>query len=93
MRYHHIIDPSAGYPADSGLSSVTVIDKSGTKADALSTAFFVMGLENSAEYLAEHTETNAVFIDENGGIYITAGIKDGFECEKAFSVLNDEGME
>ena len=43
-QYGHIIDPSTGYPAESGLASVSIIAKEGKLCDALSTAIYVMGL-------------------------------------------------
>ena len=47
-KYHHIIDPQTGAPAQSDIISVTVIGKDGAECDALSTAFFVMGYEKAA---------------------------------------------
>ena len=52
----HIIDPDTGYPAKSGLVSVTVIGKNGAQCDALSTALFVMGADKAAAYLRNQTE-------------------------------------
>ena len=63
-RYHHIFDPVTGYPAESGLLSVTVLCESGLLSDALSTACFVLGYEKSVGLLQAYG-AKAVFITED----------------------------
>lgn len=76
-RYHHIIDPSTGYPADNGLISVTIISDDGTLADALSTSLFIMGPEKASEFWKEHrSEFDAVMMKTDGTVIVTAGLAD-----------------
>lgn len=69
-RYHHIFDPRTGYPAQSGLRSVTVIDTDSTRADALTTALFVMGLDKGTAFCVEN-EVAAVFVTSDKLVYTT----------------------
>jgi thiamine biosynthesis lipoprotein len=60
-RYGHILDPRTGRPAE-GLYSATVVAPTAAEADALSTAFYVMGPEAVAEYCAEHEGIGSLLI-------------------------------
>lgn len=82
-RYHHILDPSTGYPADSGLISVTIVSDNGLLSDGLSTACFVLGKEKG-EKLLETYGAEGVFIDQNKKVTVTKGLKD------KFTILNKE---
>lgn len=54
VRYSHTIDPRTGYPVRHGLVSVTVAEVSSGRADALATAFMVMGAREALTFAAEH---------------------------------------
>ncbi len=78
MRYHHIINPVTGFPADSGLISATVICPDGTLADALSTFLFVLGLEKSLDYYSTYGGFEAILITSDQEIIVTPGIAESF---------------
>lgn len=74
IRYHHIIDPSTGYPADSGVAGVTILTKDGFLSDALSTACFILGKDEGMK-LAESYGAEALFVEKDGSVSMTKGMK------------------
>ncbi len=72
--YHHIFDPATGAPAESDLASVTVVDEDGARADALSTALYVMGYEQALAYHAAHGDFEMILILQNGEHHKTQGL-------------------
>ena len=76
--YWHILDPETGYPAKSGLLSVTIICTQGRMGDALSTALFVMGPQKAEEYWRENGDFEMILVTEEGEILITEGVADRF---------------
>ena len=76
--YWHILDPSTGSPANSGLQAVTIIGKEGRLCDALSTALFVMGAEQAEAYWRENGGFDMLLITEENEIILTEGIADRF---------------
>lgn len=82
--YGHIIDPSTGYPADSGLASATIVADEGKRADAFSTAVFIMGLEKAAEFWRENRDFEMILISQDGEIYLTEGLRERFTPNSAY---------
>lgn len=74
--YRHILDPRTGFPAENGLSSVSIVTSDGTMGDGLSTALYIMGLEEATCYWQAHREAfEAVFITDDGTLYATEGLR------------------
>lgn len=74
VRYHHIIDPATGYPADSGAAGVTVLSRDGFLSDALSTACFILGKEKGMALAAEY-DAEVLFVEKDGTVSMSDGMQ------------------
>lgn len=70
VRYHHIIDPRSGYPAE-GATSVTVIHNDAATADAAATALFVAGPGHWADTARQMGIDKVMLIDLGNNIHMT----------------------
>ena len=91
VTYHHIIDPTTGYPADSGLLSVSIVSADGTMCDALSTSLFIMGKDKAIEYWRAHSdEFDMILYDKENKVYVSEGIAEDFTSDFDTEVVKKE---
>jgi len=65
VPYHHIIDPSTGYPSR-GAASATVLAPRCETADALATAVLVLGYEKGLELLEKLPDIEGLMVRDSG---------------------------
>lgn len=85
-RFHHILNPVSGYPAESGLVSVTIVADSAMIADALSTAMFVTGLDRGIALREKYPYIEAVLVNTKLQVYITRGLQKCFRASAGIHV-------
>jgi thiamine biosynthesis lipoprotein len=75
-RYHHIMNPKTGYPAQSDIISVSVITSNPTLCDGYATALFIMGTKQAITFCKRNVELNlqCIIIDKNMNIYCSKNL-------------------
>ena len=74
------MDPRTGYPAESGLVSVSLVGERGAALDALATAALILGPEQSMPLLAAQG-MDAIFVTDRGQVLVTRGLKNDFRLQ------------
>jgi len=74
-RYHHILNPKNGFPAE-GCQSVTVLHNEGATADALATAIFVLGSEIGYALCQRLEGVECLIVDKHGKSTFSLNLKD-----------------
>jgi thiamine biosynthesis lipoprotein len=72
-RYHHIINPKTGYPADE-CQSVTIVAKEATFADGLATGIFVLGPKEGMALIENLAGVEGVIINKEGDVSASSGL-------------------
>jgi len=78
VKYHHILNPSTGYPYDNEIAGITIVSDKSTDGDALSTSVFAMGVEEGMKFVNTLDGIDAIFITKDYKVYITDGLKSIF---------------
>lgn len=79
-RYHHILDPRTGFPADDAVS-VTVVHDEAATADAAATALFVAGTREWQTIAARMGIAQVMLIDRDGGVHMTSAMAERIRFE------------
>jgi FAD:protein FMN transferase len=69
----HILDPRTGWPAE-GMASASVVAPTAAEADALATAFYILGLDQARAYCASHPDVGAVLLPEGADKPVVIGL-------------------
>lgn len=89
VRYHHIIDPKTGVPANNGLVSVTIVSDKSIDGDVLSTASFILGLEDGLKLIESRPGVEGLLITKDREVYVSSGLKGSVEIlDNNFKIAN-----
>lgn len=76
INYHHLLNPSTGYPYDNGLIAVTIVSPHSVDGDALSTTCFSLGLKRGLELVNSIDNVYGYFITDDYEIHYSDGAKE-----------------
>lgn len=88
-KYHHILNPSTGYPYETEIAGVSIISDKSIDGDALSTLIFTKGLEEGLEFVENIDGVDAIFVTNDKEVYVTKGLKGNFEITNEEFILKN----
>lgn len=89
VRYHHLINPKTGYPEQNELMAVSIISNESMIGDALSTAVFVMGLDQGYDLVESLDGVEAIFILRDMRVVVTPDLKASFKLVDTDYTMDD----
>jgi thiamine biosynthesis lipoprotein len=73
-RYHHILDPDTGEPAPRS-RSVSIMAKSATVSDGLSTGVFILGGDEGMALIEKLPDVEGVIVTAENQVLVSTGLK------------------
>jgi FAD:protein FMN transferase len=73
-RYHHILDPDTGEPATRS-RSVTIMAKTATMSDGLSTGVFILGADKGMALIERLEDVEGVIVTSDNQVQVSSGLK------------------
>lgn len=80
-KYHHILNPKTGFPADTNIKQVTIVTANSQTADGLSTSFLLLGVEKGLALVESIEGVDAIVITKDHQIYFTEGLRDRYKVQ------------
>lgn len=95
-RYHHILNPATGYPADSGVIADSIVidgsvNNSSMDADALSTIVFILGSDKGMKFISGIPGVECVIATSDNRLLVTDGLKDKIDSISEDFVYDAQG--
>lgn len=78
--HHHILDPKTAAPADSDMDMITIVADDATRADCLSTALYVMGMDGATDFYNRSGKDFGLVMTKDNKLFISSNLKDKFEA-------------
>ena len=82
VLYHHILDPSTGYPFDNGLLSVSIVSDTSVEGDILSTSCFALGYEKGMAFIDSIPDIYAIFITSDYEVHYSEGLSEKYSIKR-----------
>lgn len=81
-KYHHILNPKTGFPADTNIKQITIVTSVSQTADGLSTSVLLLGVEKGLALLESLDGVEAILITKDHQIYFTEGLRDRYKVQE-----------
>lgn len=91
-RFHHLIDPTTGFPSESNIISSTIVSNNSIDCDGLSTSVYIMGLNKSINLIESIKNVDGIFITNDKKVYVTSGLKDNFTLTNNEYIYHEKGV-